>query len=117
MLTIILIVSIVFVIACALFNLRVSWANVNGRYYHDRRLVYFIVAEMATAATAFLAWRTSEIWLVKIAMNCEAVGDNGGLAYLFLLVMGISVVIMTGVAVYSAGAESESFWAARAAKH
>ena len=118
MLTVLVIVSISFVIACALFNLRVSWANVNSRRYRDRRLVYFVVAEMAAAAVGFIAWKTSEIWLVKTALACDAVGENAGLAYLFLMVMGVAVVLMAGATVYCAGTEGESLWTKKSrAKH
>ena len=106
-------VAILFVIACALFNLRVSWANVNGRSRHDRRLVYFIVSEMATAATALIAWETKTFWLIEPALKSETVGDNAGLAYLFLLTLGIAAVITVGIAVWSAGVEGETFWAAK----
>lgn len=115
---IILAVAIMFVIVCALFNFRVSWANINGKKYHDRRLVYFVVAEMATVAAALIAYLTKGSWLIKTAMACENAGyENSGLAYLFLLVMGVVVVLMTGAAVYCAGAEGEDLWWHKAAKH
>ena len=114
---IILAVAIVFVVACALFNLRVSWANVNSRRYRDRRLIYLVLAEMATVAAAVIAYLTRESWLVDTATTCESAGYNGGLAYFLLLWMGGILVLMTGVAVYCAGTEGEDLWWHKAAKH
>ena len=106
--------AFIFVIAI-LFNFRVGWAN--RRRHHDRRLVYFITAEVAMAAMAMMAWLTRESWLVKPALTCGEVGDNAGLACWFLLTMAAGVVLMAGGAVYCAGFEGEAFWAKRATKH
>lgn len=108
---ILLVVALVFIVSCASFNFRVAWANVKGRYYNDRRLIYFVSAEMATAVAALVAYSTRESWLIKPALASEAAGDNGGLAYLCLLIMGIMAVMIVGATVWAAGTEGEEFWA------